>query len=209
MKANKVNPAEIRSVLDGDTRNKVLLLIDGHDKYSGCNSDIDDAIKKEQLWNCWIILTSRETEDVKKLKENMDAEVEVKGFDGQSVEKYMILSLGSEEKKSELLTKARIAGLGSPNDWGILTVPIFLHIICILFLSHKPLPGTITGLLKAIVEKCIDREAIRARGQKAVDGAKRALFNLGKLAWQGLCEPEKKLVFTRVMLSFTVNFKTI
>ena len=76
----------------------------------------------------------------------------------------MTLFLGSKEKKSELLTKAHIAGLGRPNDWGILTVPIFLHIICILFLSHEPLPRTKTGLLKAIVEKCTDREAIRARG---------------------------------------------
>ena len=73
LKANKVHPSEIRSVLDGDTKTKVLLLIDGHDEYNGCNNDIDEPIRKKQLWNCWIILTSRQTEDIKKLKENMDA----------------------------------------------------------------------------------------------------------------------------------------
>ena len=32
LKAKKVKPAEIRSILEGDT-GKVLLLIDGHDEY--------------------------------------------------------------------------------------------------------------------------------------------------------------------------------
>ena len=202
LKANKVKTAEIKSILDNNL-SKVLLLIDGHDEYkTGRNRDIDEAIKKEKLWNCWMILTSRETEDIKKLKENMDGEVEIRGFDGKNIDKYMELFLGSAEKRTELLTKARIAGLGKPDYWGILTVPIFLHIICILFLSHEPLPRTKTGLLKAMVDKCIDREAIRIRGQKAEDSTKRTLYNLGKLAWQGLNEPTKKLVFTRVVLIF-------
>ena len=199
LKANEVTPQEIRSILKGSDNSKVLLLIDGHDEYkTGRNIDIDEAIKKERLWNCWIILTSRETEQIKDIKKYMDAEVEIKGFNDKNVEKYMTLCLGSTQKKDELLKEARISGLISPYDWGILKIPLFLHIACVLFISNLPLPKTSAGLLNAIVNRCIDREAIRTKGQKAVDSAKRALCNLGKLAWQGLCEPGKKLVFTRV-----------
>ena len=48
LKANKVQPTEIKSILEGN--NKVLLLIDGHDEYKvGLNKDIDETIKKESL----------------------------------------------------------------------------------------------------------------------------------------------------------------
>lgn len=33
LKANKVQPEEIRSILEGETNSKVLLLLDGHDEY--------------------------------------------------------------------------------------------------------------------------------------------------------------------------------
>ena len=48
---------------------------------TGQNTDIDAAIKKESLWNCWMILTSRETEQIKDVKEYMDAEAEIHCFD--------------------------------------------------------------------------------------------------------------------------------
>ena len=197
LKANEVTPEEVISILKGE--NKVLLLIDGHDEYkTGRNTAIDEDIKKEKLWNCWVILTSKETEQIKDIKKYMDAEVEIKGFNGQNVEKYATLCLGSTQKKDDLLEEAELAGLCSSDDWGILTVPIFLHIVCILFICNLPLPKTRTGLLQAIVDRCIDREAIRTKGRTAVDSAKRALYNLGRLAWQGLCEPGKKLIFTKV-----------
>ena len=46
---NKVEPGEIKSILE-DSNTKVLLLIEGHDEYKpGSNTDIDEAIKKEKL----------------------------------------------------------------------------------------------------------------------------------------------------------------
>ena len=189
----------------------MLLLIDGHDEYkTGRNIDIDEAIKKESLWNCWMLLTSRETEQIKDIKEFMDAEAEIKGFDEINVEAYITRSLGSEEKTKDLLKQARNCKLIGSWDYGILAIPILLNMVCVLFKCNKSLPSTRTGIAQAIVDRCIDREAIRAKGQKAVDSAKQALYNLGKLAWQGLNEPGMKLVFDKVsqeilfyVLSFT------
>ena len=44
----------------------------------------------------------------------------------------------------------------------------------------------------------MDREAIRAKGKKAEQMADEALIRLGKLAWDGLNEPGKKLIFEKV-----------
>ena len=107
LKANKVLPAEIKCILEGDTGSNILLLIDGHDEYkTGLNIDIDAAIKKESLWNCWIILTSRETEQIKEIKEYMDAEAELEGFDENNVKEYITKYLDDKSKTDELLSQA-------------------------------------------------------------------------------------------------------
>ena len=52
------------------------------------NSDIDHVITKEYLRNCLIILSSRETQVLREIRENIDTEVEITGFDNEGVEKY-------------------------------------------------------------------------------------------------------------------------
>ena len=203
LKANRVQPVEIRSILEGD--NKVLLLIDGHDQYRrGRNVDIDKAIIKERLRNCWMIISSRKTEQLEYIKGYMDAEAEIIGFNEKSVKNYITSLLGSEEMADALVHQAKesnlITGQGKhTEDWGILNVPILLNMLCVLFKGNLALPATLTGIMQAIVDRCIDREAIRVRGQKAVDSAKSVLYNLGKLAWQGLHNPAgRRLTFGKV-----------
>ena len=207
LKAKRVEPSEIKSILESDgKKNKVLLLLDGHDEYrTGINTDIDNALQKDSLWNCWIVLTSRETEQLEKLKRYMNAEVEIHGFDEQNVKEYISKSLRSEEKADKLLKQARSKGLCGGNKAGgyyfgdsLLRIPILLNMICVLFLCNDTLPTTRTGIIKKIVDRCIDREAIRRRGQTALQTAKRTMIKLGKLAWEGLNEPGKRLYFEKV-----------
>ena len=205
LKANKVNSDEVKSILEGDT-NKILLLIDGHDECKiGCNSDVDAALRKEHLWNCWMILTSRETEQIKEIREYMDAEAEILGFDESKVEEYISKFLENADKTEMLLSQAHQNNLCLYNkDYGyffgfsLMKIPILLHMICMLFACNLALPSSQTGMLQAIVDRCIDREAIRAKGQKAIDKSIDALFKLGKLAWQGLSQLGKKLIFEKV-----------
>ena len=192
LKANKVKPTEIQSILEEDENGKVLLLIDGHDEYRiGRNDDIDNAITKNSLWNCWLILTSRETEQVKELKEYMDAEVELWGFDDNNVEQYITKYFGSKQKADELLREAAAKGLclffkdtGYFFGHSFFRVPFLLNMICVLFSSNSTLPETKLEVLKAIVDRCMNRESIRARGAKALARAKSTLLKIGKLAWQ-------------------------
>ena len=210
LKANSVRCEEIKDILEGNA-SQVLLLIDGHDEYkTGRNSDIDKAIVRDALWNCWLILTSRETEQLRDIKENMDAEVGIKGFEGDNIRQYVTRSLGNEEDTKTFLEQAAESDLYSDSkntnyvyNAEILKIPLILSMLCTLFVSNvKTLAGTKGKVVQNIVDRCIDREAIKVAGQKAVGNAKQALFKLGKLAWKGLTEPGKRLLFEKVCYIF-------
>ena len=197
LKTNEVTPEEVRSILKGEK--KVLLLIDGYDEYkTGRNADIDEAIKKEKLWNCWVVLTSRETEDIHKLKKYMDAEVEICGIDRGAIRSFVTRCMGSLQQIEDLLNDLHQSELLYSD---ILQIPILLTMICVLFKCNVALCKTRTGIMRAMVDRCMDRESLRAKGQKAVESTKKALSDLGKLAWQGLNEPGKKLIFEKVSFS--------
>ena len=200
LKANEVTPEDVRSILTGEK--KVLLLIDGHDECkTGRNTDIDEAIKKEKLWNCWVVLTSRETEDIDKLKEYMDAEVEICGIDPGTIETFITRCMGSRQQAEDLLSDLQAIYQKELLHSGILRIPILLAMTCALFKYNVKFCKTRTGIMQAMVDRCIDRESLRAKGQKAMESTKKALSDLGKLAWQGLNEPGKKLIFEKVCFS--------
>ena len=58
LNCNGVYPAEVKEILQ---QKRVLLLFDGYDEYhDGTNADIDKAIPKSYLRNCWIIIACPE-----------------------------------------------------------------------------------------------------------------------------------------------------
>ena len=73
LKANKVTPEEIRLLLD---EGKALILIDDHDRRF--NKKIDAAIQKKDLWNSWVILTSRCLKHI--FKKCVNDEIEICGL---------------------------------------------------------------------------------------------------------------------------------
>ena len=201
-----MKPEEIKIILEGHKSfdGKVLLLLDDHDEYKpGTNSDIDKTIEKRRLGSCCLVLTSRETEEIARIKDCMDAEFEIQGFAGNSIQKYIKRSVGSDENADKLLKEAVANELCSPDDeeeydftGSFLMIPMLLNIICNLFRNNISLPKTKTETIESLVNKVIDREAIRARGKKDVKTAERALNNLGKLAWKGLTA--RKSVLSKV-----------
>ena len=211
LEANKVTPAEIMCILE-DKKIKTLLLIDGHDEYKcGINTDIDKAIERKSLWNCSLIVTSRDTTQIQRLKKCMDAEVEIKGFDAWNIERYTEKLLGSEEKAKKILEQATRRNIYNPSTWSwlpkkyLLSIPILLHMLCTLFHYNNTLPETKTGIIQEIVNRCINRESIRAKGEKALQNATSTLLKLGKLAWQGLITRGKKLIFDKVLTLTVMN----
>ena len=230
LKRKKVKPWEVRTILEAKSCGKILLLVDGHDEYkTGRNTDIDEAIKKELLGECWMILTSRETDDIDSLKEYMNAEVQIQGFHGASVTNYIQRYMEDEEKAHNLIHLIQEAELDreeeeeefpedrySPEKIGgviseMVNIPILLNMICSLFEgSDSTLPSTKTQLIGCIVQRCINREAVRAGRPKVFKNThvfnidtwpadiRAAFLKLGKLAFEKLNEPGKNLLFDRV-----------
>ena len=212
LKSNEVKPAEIKAILEGEPEGKVLIIFDGHDEYKrGRNKNIDEAIEKQKLWNCWMIVTSRESEQIKHVKQYMDAEAEIHGFDAENIKKYLTKSLGSNEKCDEIWNEAMNRGLIKENDLGeleynIVDIPLFLHMVCSLFSSNQTLPETRTKITEAIVHQYIMREGIRQKGKRADINVAQCLIELGKLAWQGLNDPRgPRLTFSKVVFFSSIT----
>ena len=236
LKSRKVSPAEIKNIIESYDNIKVMLLFDGHDEYTlGTNADIDNAITKDILADCWIIVTSRETKQLIRLKEYMNAEAEILGFDKEGVREYMIKCLGSQEKQKELIIiakKSRI--ITSPildsdsesdddensdvksetisdtsdydnalfddfYDFGILCIPILLHMICVLFMRKVSLPRTRTGIISAIVERCPDWDEIRKTGQKKVKTIEDAFKRFSEFILGKLLNDDNNQIFNKVL----------
>ena len=204
LNAMKVDPQEIRAIIEGNQNQKVLLLLDGHDEYKRGNKDIDDALKKMLLRRCWVLVTSRESKELQVIRQYVDAEAKIIGFDEKRIYEYMKKYLGSSEKCEELLTMAEDSTIikrdsGSDiGDYGILRIPILLHMICCLFLRRVSLPKSKTGMLSAIVERCGNWETIRKTGKKRDKSLEQTIFRLGKLAMEGLQREELQQSFDKV-----------
>ena len=313
LSGNSVQLEEITTILDGTIGQKILLLLDGHDEYKpGSNADIDTVITRCSFRNCCVIITSRETNELPKIRQFMDAEAEIVGFDNARVEEYITKYLGSTEMCQELLEHAqmvnlvnarrlssvetdvhfskkvfdiendpvnedRLASCDTDNDdesesntvtdrtgtpslpnnpredswwergccctkddssahsvidlpfqipaletrssktksrslrdyetssaahstitfgpevnvngesrllkldhYGILCIPILLHMICVLFLHTRALPSSRTKILSAIVERCSHWEGIRETGKKKLKDMTESLVRLGQ-----------------------------
>ena len=173
-------------------KGKVAVLLDGHDEYKrGTNSSIDAALAKRDLWNCWMIMTSREDE-LEILRDHADVEAEIKGFTMENIQVFAEQFLDSQEKAKQEID---LRGKGH----GIMSVPLQPSMICFLFRSKVALLSSRTRIFQVIVNQCMDREALKAKGQKAVDSARQTLVRLGKLAWEGLQKRGKKLIFEKVL----------
>ena len=190
----------------------MLLLLDGHDEYrTGYSVDIDEAIRKKRLGDIWLILTSRETDQLYDIKQYMNAEVKIQGFNDKSVKDYVFRYMENEEKAIKLLKQAEATGMLYHK--GIFNVPMLLNMVCSLYEgTQSALPSTRALLLGRIIQKCVNREAIRSEDKKKKTITKVEVFNiakwpkhisevflkLGELAWEKLNEPGKNLIFEMV-----------
>ena len=201
LKGNDVKPTEIKAIIRGPQSQKVVIIFDGHDEYKcGTNFDIDHAITKEYLRDCLIILSSRETEVLREIREIVDTEVEITGFDSEGVKEYAAqYFLEMPEKCEELLEKVEACEINnSMFDYGILHIPIFLNMTCVLFKRNVSVLKGKVAVLSAIVDRCPAWQAIRTGGKKGVKDTKDVIIKLGKLALDGLLQEPPKQVFSKV-----------
>ena len=104
----------IEALLSRKTKQKVLLLLDGYDEYTaGTNKALDKAIESG-IGNCFTILTSRPGTDSgdktyvsKEIRDKMDGEVRIEGFNEESKKRFCAEYFQSEEESLNLLAQTK------------------------------------------------------------------------------------------------------
>ena len=109
LKAMKIKSKYIRSILEGSTGHKVLLLLDGYDEYKiGTNKEVDEAIEFT-VGNCFLMMTSRPGDCYvsKRISNKMDGIVAIEGFSEENIVKCSTLYLGCEEDSHKMLDQSQ------------------------------------------------------------------------------------------------------
>ena len=206
----KVSSERIKDILEGKTKHKVALLLDGYDEYKkGKNAEIDKAIE-QGLGNCFLILTSRPGHIDESTRDKMDGEITIEGFSVQNIEKCCEQFLGSKSAMTEMLKQAIASGIHNPDsdllrkpfsarrmrDDAYLRVPVISLLTCWLFDVKKILPKTKTEIVKAFYELLIQKPP----GRKTMNFTQKEelKYKLGKLAWDALQKDEKQLLLNKV-----------
>ncbi len=199
-------------------------MLDGHDDYKvGTNRFIDAVIKKEQLGNCRIIVTSRNTTQLSDVKSYMDIETVIHGFDWFSTFRYAArLFCKSEsradkeaaiEEAKELVKKVmELDGHPCDDDYyflnifvpqsglsDLIRIPLFNQMLCVLSRGQTPLPKTKGGVILAFIKRSIYRENLKTSEEKrSHDYIETILEKLGYEAWKTLKQDSSRITLTEV-----------
>ena len=205
----------IGALLSRKTKQKVLLLLDGYDEYTaGTNKALDKAIESG-IANCFIILTSRPGTDSgdktyvsKEIRDKMDGEVRIEGFNDESKKRFCTEYFESEEESKTLLKQAK-EKLGTGRYYEdedryneLLSTPIVLLMICVLYEENRSLPDTRTKIYETVRELVMDRTTLKTFGCKSsqVKSITKMTCVLGKFAWEALKRDIKQLLLNKVFL---------
>ena len=188
---------ELRSILDGESGCKVLLLLDGYDEYAeGTNDDIDSAVENT-LGDCFLLLTCRDNDDYirPKIRNMFDGEIELRGFGWESKNKYVKNFFDNETVALDVFNQLHASGI---HD--LLNRPMILLMACVLLYERKQLPKSQTEIMSQIVEMCMDRSCLKHFGKKAKDivGLELILHRLGEVAWRALRRKRRQLLIHKV-----------
>ena len=204
----------IEVLLSRKTKQKVLLLLDGYDEYTaGTNKALDKAIESG-VGNCFAILTSRpgtdsgdETYVSKEIRDKMDGEVRIDGFNEESKKRFCTEYFESEAESQNLLSQAKLKLGTKMNPWDeedhyneLLSTPIVLLMICVLYEENRFLPDTRTKIYETVRELAMDRTTLKTFGCKSsqVENINKMTSVLGKFAWEALKRNIQQLLLNKV-----------
>ncbi len=195
LSANKVSESEIANLMDGNPKSNILVLMDGFDEYhEGTNIHIDAILEQSNLWDSWIVLTSRPFDKVDDLRQYFDAEATIMGFSDESIKTYASKFFQNAEKAETFLAKAV-----DNQILDILHIPLILQMMCVLFQSGHDLPKSKTQTANAMVDWSIKYSAFR-KSQASIElqEVEDMLYKLGKMAWESLQSDVQQLLLNKV-----------
>ena len=127
---------QLKSILDGTIKYKVLLCLDGYDEYTpGTNEAIDHAICSPSE-NFAVLLSSRPGQHVnKRVTDQINYQVQLKGFKDDEIKRCTEDYLGKVEKTQEFINNLTDTGLKDLSK-----IPAFLLMLLQLHGKLESLP---------------------------------------------------------------------
>ena len=168
---------------------KVLLILDGYDEYSGGKSSLIHQIwRGSQLRDCCVMITTRPVKE-DELRVPSHAQFELNGFDSlEQKEQFARKILPDEEDVEGLLEYLRKHDLEEMAE-----IPLLLLMLCLLWKKKKPqLPTSRGEIYVEFIQTLLDHMAIKdsdnVATDKSIDEYQEELSKIGKLAFDALLE---------------------
>ena len=135
------------------------------------------------------------------IRDKMNGEVTIEGFNEESKRRFCTEYFESEEESEELLKQA-YEKLGKDNYNELLSTPVVLLMICVLYEENRYLPNTRTKLYETVREQTMDRTTWKTFGCKSsqVKDITRKTCVLGKFAWEALNGDIQQLLLNKVYM---------
>ena len=185
------NPMAVNNLYEYVRQNqeKVLLILDGYDEYSGGKSSLIHQIwRGSQLRDCCVMITTRPVKE-DELRVPSHAQFELNGFDSWEQKKQFASKILPDEEDVEGLLEY----LRKHDLMKMAEIPLLLLMLCLLWKKKKPqLPTSRAEIYVGFIQTLLDHMAIKdsdnVATDKSIDEYQEELSKIGKLAFDALLE---------------------
>ena len=176
---------------------KVLLILDGYDEYSGGKSSpIHQIWRGSQLRDCCVMITTRPVKE-DELRVLSDAQFELNGFDSREQKKLFASKILPDEEDVEGLLEY----LEKHDLVEMAEIPLLLLMLCLLWKKKKhQLPTSRAKIYVEFIQTLLNHMATKDSdnaADKSKDEYQEELSKIGKLAFDALLEGNLDFNFSK------------
>ena len=177
---------------------KVLLILDGYDEYSGGKSSLIHQIwRGSQLRDCCVMITTRPVKE-DELRVPSHAQFELNGFDSWEQKKQFASKILPDEED----VKGLLEYLEEHDLEEMAEIPLLLLMLCLLWKEKKhQLPTSRADIYVEFIQTLLDHMATKdsdnGATDESIDKYQEELSKLGKIAFDALLEDRLHFDFTK------------
>ena len=194
------NPMAVNNLCEYVRQNqeKVLLILDGYDEYSGGKSSLIHQIwRGSQLRDCCVMITTRPVKE-DELRVPSHAQFELNGFDSWEQKKQFASKILPDEED----VKGLLEYLEEHDLEEMAEIPLLLLMLCLLWKEKKhQLPTSRADIYVEFIQTLLDHMATKdsdnVATDKSIDEYQEELSKIGKLAFDALLEDNLDFNFSK------------
>ena len=194
------NPMAVNNLCEYVRQNqeKVLLILDGYDEYSGGKSSLIHQIwRGSQLRDCCVMITTRPVKE-DELRVPSHAQFELNGFDSWEQKKQFASKILPDEED----VKGLLEYLEEHDLEEMAEIPLLLLMLCLLWKEKKHQSPTsraeiYVGFIQTLLNHMATKDSDDVATDESIDKYQEELSKIGKLAFDALLEDCLHFDFTK------------